>query len=244
MAEIPDSKVISQEEMDNSTSQTPSTVPANEQATTKDFSATAAAENLAPEKIVAAGKSAIEKFGVTRKNGVGRPRNCPACNADGKNPSGCEECNYTGKAPNRSALEFREAIAPSPAAPPVARIPVVDVADSNPVNRSLTRRAIGSTVKTGLRIGKKIIRSKCRRAGFDETFTNSVVAECENGEKEALAEFEETLGIVCEKYKWETKYAPEAALVAAILEMGTSYGSAIGMLNEEIARRKKLDGVK
>jgi hypothetical protein len=110
----------------------------------------------------------------------------------------------------------------------------------NPTHDALFTRSIASVVKGTISFVKTIIRGKAKQAGIDETFTEKALKECEV-EPEVFADFNESLGIVLEKYNAKTEYAPEVALTISALRIGAPFAALLKTFNDEIKRKNAAE---
>lgn len=166
------------------------------------------------EKIFAAAGGVFDKFAVPFKRGRGRPRK------DGS--------------PKASDVPLADV---PPGVPPAAPV-VAPVA--NPAHNELFRRSVASAVRGVLDFAKRLVRSKAKQAGIDSSFTEKALSECDV-EPQVMADFNDSLAIVLEKYNARTDYAPEIALAISTARLGTPYVLLLKSFNEEIARKRAAE---
>jgi len=176
--------------------------------------ASASAETPVAEKILSAGEKIFEKFALPFKRGRGRPRK------DGQ--------------PKGNDVPLAPAAAGTPPVAPVAAAAV----DSR--YGALFSRSIGSAVRGVLDFAKKLVRKKAGQAGIDKDFTEKALIECEV-EPAVMADFNESLQIVLEKYRVNTEYAPEIALAIATGRMAAPYVMLLKTFDDEIKRKKSAE---
>lgn len=201
--------------------------PENPPAHEPDPTGNADPENSLAQKIRRAGAAVFERAGITYKRGRGRPRKdgSPAA-ADVPLGAGAAVANP----PDPSG--------PAPSGPaPAPSLPAVDAGAAD----ALFRRSCVHILRGALDAAKGLIRTKSRRAGLDENFTERTLRECATDEPKILEDFSQSLELVCKKYAVSTEYAPEFALLASAGRLTAPYWLVLKSFNDEIARKRKLE---
>lgn len=169
------------------------------------------------QKILSAADKAFSAISSTIKKGRGRPRN------DG-------------------APKISDKIVPgekSPSENP-GKSPPVDSPPVNPAGILLFRRAVAAAIAGIFGILKQFIRIKADACGLEKEFTETALKQADP-DKETVDGFNEALGLVMEKYKVQTEYAPEVALVIYGGRMAAPYLLLFKTFDAEIKRKRELE---
>lgn len=212
------------------------------------------AENISKNpfpKAAAALKGFLERKGLPFVKGRGRPKNCPDCGG-----VGCASCGGSGRVAGKAdkVLEPSEPAAASAAAPGVGSV----VADQKLADGAATLAVAGgsrmdssradalfhrSVVKgaQGLIRGlTDYCKSLARQAGMDKEWVREQFDKAQ-AEKEDWDEFGESLGLVLEKYKVKTEYAPEIAAGISGCRILAPLGVLLVELRAEIRRKRMAE---
>jgi len=170
-------------------------------------------ENSGVQKIMGAAKSAYESVKQKIKPGRGRPRK-----------DGLPKSSDTVA---EDPVFFEHAQPPTAVFPPSA-------------GDLLIRKAIGSAAKGCIGIAKQVIEIQADAAGLDSAFTEKALTQA-SPDQETLDGFNESIQLVCEKYKLTTEYAPEISLAIYGGRIATPFFLLLRTFSAEIKRKRALE---